>query len=224
MLTKTQLAMLEKRKNRDLWESEDFDPKERKYIDFTLRRYMEKQFESLDQLLQVLEAMPTDQIKSILTPKHMANLLKVVEKSIEVFPPAEVTPIEGEENRYQTDRNYVVDFGSKLEGLENAEVGIHVTCPASEDEIEYWKMFRFSKEYLFNHIFKDLTGRPPKCTLKELNQEILPSLNKIANQRGVFCKVEPVNTVIGDPTKDWKRSRNQLEEADKILSPRKESK
>ncbi|HNY33520.1 MAG TPA: hypothetical protein PKK68_02580 [Methanothrix soehngenii] len=224
MLTKTQFEMLDKRKNRELWESKDFDPKERKYIDFTLRRYIEKQFKSLDHLLQVLEVMPNDQIGSILTPKCMADLLKVVEKSIEIFPPAKVVPIEGEENKYQTERSYYVNFGSKLEGATDSTVCVDVTCPASDDEIEYWKMFKFSKCYLFDHIYKEITEHPPKCTLKELNQEILPSLNKIANQRGVFCKIEPVNTIVGTPTKDWGKSKNQLEDADEILNTKKKRK
>ena len=214
--------MIEKRKNRELWESESVGSKERKYVDYTLRHYIEKQFNSLDHLLQVLEALPDEQIKTVLTPEHMANLLKVLERSIKIIPPAIVIPIEGEDNQYQTDRSYSVDFGSKLEGSEDAKVWVDVTCPASKDEIEYWKMFRFSKDYLFNHIFEDLTEHPPECTLKELNQDILPYLNKIANQRGAFCKIEPVESVVGTPTKDWKKSRgNQLEQADEILNPKK---
>jgi hypothetical protein len=223
MLTKTQLVMLEKRKNRELWESEDFDPKERKYIDFTLRRYIEKQFDSLDHLLRVLEVMPDAQIKSILTPKHMADLLKVVEKAIEILPPAIVEPIEGEEGKYQTNRSYSINFGSKLVGAKDANAWIHITCPASEDEVEYWKMFHFFKEYdVFDHIFKDLTQHPPKHTLKELHQEILPSLNKIANQRGVFCKIEPVKTITGKPNEEWKeKSQYQFKQADELLNPEK---
>lgn len=222
MLTKTQLAMLEKRKDREAWEGEELSPKERKYIDFTLRHYIEKQFDSLDHLLEVLEALPNKQIESILTPKQMANLLKVVEKSIEILPPAKVNPIKGEDNKYQTERVYQVNFGSKVEGLKHTTSWVDVTCPASADEKEYWDMFLFSKNYLFEHIFKDISENPPKCTTKVFNQEILPSLNKIANQRGVFCKVEPVQFVIGDPTKKRKRSSNQLEEADEILNPKKE--
>lgn len=221
MLTKTQLSMIEKRKNRELWESESVGSKERKYVDYTLRHYIEKQFNSLDHLLRVLEALPDEQIKTVLTPEHMANLLKVLERSIEISPPAIVIPIEGKDNQYQTDRSYNVDFGSKLEGSEDAKVWVHVTCPASEDEMEYWKMFRFSKDYLFNHIFKDLTEYPPKCTLKELNQDILPSLNKIANQRGVFCKIEPVMSIVGTPNKDWDKANDQLGQADKLLNPKK---
>ncbi len=222
MLTKTQLAMLEKRKNRELWESNDIDPKERKYIDFTLRRYIEKQFSSLDHLLQVLDALPRNQIESVLTPKHMADLLKVVEKSIEILPPAEVEPIEGEEGKFQTNRYYDVDFGSRLAGSDDANVHVHVTCPASDDEIEYWKMFRFSKDYLFDHIFKEITEYQHKCTLKELNQEILPSLNKNANKRGVFCKIEPVKLITGTPGKDWdEKSRYEFAQADEILNPKK---
>lgn len=223
MLTKTQLAMLEKRKNRELWESEDLDPKERKYIDFTLRHYIEKQFDSFGHLLQVLEVMPDSQIKSILTSEHMANLLKVVERAIEILPPAIVEPIEGEEGKYQTNRSYSVNFGSKLAGATNSDAWVHVTCPASADEIEYWRMFHFFKEYdVFNHVFKDLTQHPPRCTLKEFHRVILPSLNKTASQRGVLCKIEPVKSITGQPNEEWEeKSQYEFEQADELLNPSK---
>ena len=202
MLTKTQLAMLEKRKDPEEWER--LDSKKRKYIDFTFRRYVERQFDSLIHLLQIIDILPDDQIRAVLTPQKVANLLKVVERVVEILPPVEVKsiPIEGGEKegsmRFVTYRQYEVDFGSKIEGLKKAEPRVYVTCPASEDEIEYWNMFLFSKDYFFQHISKDHLENPPKCTSKALNQDILPKLNKIANQRGVFCTIKAINNFVGD--------------------------
>lgn len=222
MLTKTQQEMLRRRNDREAWEDDNkTSPKERKYIDFTLRQYVKRQFDSLDHLLKVLDALPNDQLKTILTPKHVADLFKVAERSIEILPPVRVTPIEEEEDKYQTDRSYNVNFGSKLNGQKDANVWIHVTCPASEDEIEYWKMFNFFNVYLLKHIFEEISQHPPSCTLKELNQEIVPSLNRVASKRGVFCKIEPVKSIVGTPTKDWKTSRDSLTQADEILNPEK---
>lgn len=209
--------MLEQRKDREEWEKKN--PKDRKYIDYTLRRYIEKQFKSLEHLLKVLEILPDDQIKSVLTPQNMADLLKVAERAMEILPPV---IIEGEEGQYQTNRSYDVNFGSKLVGSLEASAWVHVTCPASEAEIEYWKMFIFYKDYLLDHIFKDLNEHPPTCSLKELNQEIVPELNKIAAQRGVFCKIEPVKTITGKPNEEWKeKSQHQFKQADELLNPKK---
>jgi hypothetical protein len=182
--------MIEKRKNRELWESKTTSSKERKYIDYTLRRYIEKQFDSFDNLLQVLDALPDDQIKSVLTPKHMADLLKVLEKSLEIFPPAYVE--QDEKGEYQTTRYYQVIFGSDFAkfGEDDASSLVNVACPASDEEIEYWKMFEYSSNYLFKRISEMILDIPMLCTTKQLNTVILPELNKIANKRGAFCKVE----------------------------------
>jgi len=148
--------------------------------------------------------------------------LKVVERAMEILPPVIIEPIEGEEGQYQTNRSYNVNFGSKLVGSLEASAWVNVTCPASESEMEYWKMFIFYKDYLLDHIFKDLNEHPPTCSLKELNQEIVPALNKIAAQRGVFCKIEPVKSIVGKPNEEWKeKSQYQFKQADELLNPNK---
>jgi hypothetical protein len=218
MLTPVQREMLDARKsNFETATKERY--KDRKYVDYTLRQYIEKQFDSLSDLLDVLGTLPEDQVKSVLTPKRMTDLLKVVEKSLEIQPPVAIKAV-GEEAPLAV-RTYQINFGSDLTGLDNAPSRVVVTCPATTEEVEYWGMFRSAAYYLYDNIIENILQYPPKYTSKQFNREILPALNKIANKQGAFCTVHPVDNVGGNAINDLWKEADHLTEATKILTPKK---
>ena len=183
MLTKALRDMVE-RKN---ILQEKLDPKERKYINFTLRRYVEKHLNSLSDLLQVLDALPKNQIEPIISSSQIIDLLKIQERLMRILPPVEI--IKDEANSDQAIRRFALDFGSNSSGTDDTIKWIQVLCPASNDEIEYWRMFLFQLNYLAK-IRDDIRNNPPNYTSIEFNREILPKLNSIAELRNASCKVE----------------------------------
>jgi len=196
MLTANQRTMLEKRKDRDI----ELGQKEQKYIDYTLRNYIKKQLDSLKDLFEVMEVLPEDQVKSVLTPQHAINLFDVLEKFLDISPPNEVED--------ETDELLIrcrVNFGKALPGVDNDITSVEVKLPASEEERQYWIKTRNFMNSKLRDVLENIKAYPPSYTSKDFNRKILPSLNKIANQRGAFCDVQVVS-VIGNPTTRWKKS------------------
>lgn len=222
MLTSTQRAMLDARRS-NFEKVKETRYEDRKYVDYTLRQYVKKQFDSLSDLLEVLKTLPKDQIESVLTPKQMIDCLKVLGKAMEILPPVAIKRTE--DGKQLAVRTYTLDFGSALTGMGEAKSRVNVTCPALEDEIKYWNMFWISKNVLFEEIVNNIEINPAKFTLKEFNRDVLPALNKMANKRGAFCTVEPIDNVSGIAYSiDACREADHLTEANRELKKHKRAK
>ena len=187
------------------------DPKERKYIDFTLRRYVEKQLNSMDDLLKVLDTLPKIQIESLISHNHIVDLLKIQERLMRILPPVEI--IKDEANSDQAIRRFALDFGSNSSGTDDTIKWIQVLCPASNDEIEYWRMFQFQLNYLAK-IQEDIRNNPPNYTSIEFNREILPKLNSIAELRNASCKVETLKKMSEKRNLDFRKGPSIKENTD----------
>ncbi len=200
MLTTNQREMLERRRVRDIK-----DPKEQKYIDYTLRNYIKKQLDSLEDLVEVLNELPEDQIKMVVTPQQVINLFDVLEKLLQISPPNEV--IESNDGIAPPEllMRYSVHFGKALPGVNNDTTIVHVRLPASEEERQYEIRALNFMNYVLPKVFENLEAEPPEYSSKEFNRKIIPTLNKIANERGAFCKVEAVG-VVDDPTSRFRKS------------------
>lgn len=200
MLTEKQRKMLERRRIRDIK-----DPKDQKYIDYTLRNYIKKQLNSLKDLLEVLSVLPEDQIKMVLTPQQAIDLFDVLEKFLEIEPPNEVIERGNRGVPPELLMRYRVHFGKALPGVNDGTTIVYVRLPASEEERLYEIRALNFMNYVLPNVFENLKARPPEYSSKEFNRKIIPTLNKIANERGAFCKVEVVG-VVGDPTSRFRKS------------------
>ena len=188
MLTQSQRDMLEKK----LKGEENIDPKEKKYINYTLKHYVERQLNSLSDLLQVIDALPKYQIEPLISNRHAVDLLKIQERVMRILPPVEI--IKDKANSDQAIRRFAIDFGSNSSGTEDTIKWTQVLCPASNDEIEYWHMFLFQLNFLAK-ILDDIRNNPQNYTSIEFNREILPKLNSIAKLRNASCEVETLNNM-----------------------------
>jgi uncharacterized radical SAM superfamily Fe-S cluster-containing enzyme len=59
--------MIQERKGmNEATDTKNIDPKRKKYIDFTLRNFVKKQLDSIVEVSEVLDALPDNQIRTVI--------------------------------------------------------------------------------------------------------------------------------------------------------------
>ena len=111
MLAKAQRDMLDARKSNFNEAKKDLY-KDQKYVDFTLRQYVKRQLDSLADVLEVIDALPPDQISKIIEPAQQTNLLKLIEKVFTLRYPV-VVKYDKDNQEFRSVRNYKIGFGDK---------------------------------------------------------------------------------------------------------------
>jgi hypothetical protein len=179
--------------------------------DYALRQYLKNQLDSMGDLLDVFDVLPDKQIKKVITPKQLADILKVLEKLLELHPPIEVKP--DEEGNLRVVRYFHINMASRLRGLNNAVTGSEVSYLATEDEAEFWKEFRYIALYIFKNIMDDLQHAPKNLTRKEFNNLIKPI---IENRKEV--RIAPGGWTVGDAKDDYRDVDPLIDAERKVLS------
>ena len=183
MLGKTRSDMLSARKT--LGDSAE-DKKQKKYIDYTLRQYAKKQLNSIADLLSVLEAIPEEQLKKIVTPEHAKKAMQVVEKLVELLEPASI--------EIKDDKPHIVHriniVGKVFDLPENAESIVKITFPARPEEVELSTYVAIHADIMRQRL-QELPMK--KVTIKDYNRKLFPQLAKTALERGQLCQIELEN-------------------------------
>ncbi len=212
MLTKHQKDLVAERKS-----GKDKDGRaEWKTGDYALRQVLKTRLDSMGDLLEIFDVLPDKQIKNVITPKQMADLLKVLGKLLELFPPIKIKPNE-DGNMYAV-RYFHVEMASRLRGLDNAVTGAQVSYPATEYETEFWKEFRYMALYVLKHVMESIEHDPKTYTRREFNNIIKPLI-----ERRKDVKVTSGGWVVGDP-KDDIRDVDPLIDAEKTVVSMKSKK
>jgi hypothetical protein len=207
MLTKNQNDLIAERKGGKDKEGRG----EWKTGDYALRQALKTRLDSMADILEIFDVLPDKQIKNVITPKQMVCLLRVLEKLLELFPPVEVRP--DEEGKMRAVRYFHVKMASRLRGLDNAVTGAEVSYPATEDETEFWKEFRYIALYLFGYILETLQRNPKTYTRKEFNNIIKPL---IENRKDV--KITSGGWAVGDPKDDFREVDPLIDAERRVLS------
>lgn len=176
MLTETQREMIEERK------LGSNDQKRKKYIDYTLRQYAKKQLDSIDGLLEVLEALPDTQIKKVITAEHALNSLDLLKKIVLTL---DLAPIEADSNgipcavyRFKMLNTIPEQAGGQSRMLNHMKF----MFLAKPEEVELAKNLGPMK-HILNHLFEtdqDVAG----YEAEDWNWIVAPRINEISERRG----------------------------------------
>lgn len=179
--------------------------------DYALRQVVKTRLDSMADLVEIFDVLPDKQIKNVISPKQMASMLKVLEKLLEISPPFEV--ILDEESNPRVVRYFHVDMASRLRGLDNAVTGAQVTYTATDDELDYWKEFRYVAFFSVKQILEKIKHDSKRYTRKEFNDLIRPI---IKNRKDV--KVTSGGWTIGDARDNYQEVDPLIDAERKVLS------
>lgn len=207
MFTENQGNLIAERKGGKYRESRG----EWKTGDYALRQALKTRLDSITDILEIIDVLPDRQIKSVITSKQMADLLEVLEKLLEIHPPIEVKPDENDNMRAV--RYFHVEMASRLRGLDNAVTGAQVSYPATEDETEYWREFRYISSHVFKEIMECLEHDPKTYTRKEFNNILKPLIESRKDVR-----VTSGGWAVGDPKEDVRDVDPLIDAERKVVS------
>ena len=191
MLTKHQMRLIDERKGgknserRAVWKAGDY----------ALRQHLKKQLDSMSDLLEIFEVLPEKQLGNTVTLNQISDVLKVIEKLMDIHPPVAVTRVSPEDTGRAT-QHFTINMGSRIRGLDNAVTGAEVSYLANDDEKEFWNEF-YNVRRLFNEIWENLAHGPKKYTRKEFN-DLMKKV--IDNRKNV--KISPEGWTVGTPKED----------------------
>ena len=196
MLTKHQIRLIDERKGgknsegRAGWKAGDY----------ALRQHLKKQLDSMSDLLEIFEVLPDKQLGSTVTLNQISDVLKVIEKLMDIHPPVAVTRVSPEDTGRAT-QHFTINMGSHIRGLDNAVTGAEVSYLANDDEKEFWNEF-YNVRRLFNDIWENLAHGPKKYTRKEFN-DLMKKI--IVNRKDV--KISPEGWTVGTPKEDLREKK-----------------
>jgi hypothetical protein len=207
MLTKNQGDLIAERKG-----GKDKELRgEWKTGDYALRQALKNRLDSLADIIEIIDVLPDKQIKNIITSNQMADLLKVLEKLLELHPPIVVKS--DEDDNLRAVQYFNINMGSRLRGLNDAVTGAEVSYLATEDEAEFWWRFRYIALHVFKHIMEDLDYDHRSYTQKEFNNLIRPIIEKRED-----VKVTPGGWAVGDPKEDIRDVDPLIDAKRRVLS------
>ena len=191
MLTEHQMRLIDERKGgknsegRAGWKTGDY----------LLRQHLKKQLDSMSDLLEIFDVLPDKQLESAVTLNQISDVLKVIEKLMDIHPPVAVTRVSPEDPGRAT-QHFTINMGSRIRGLDNAVTGAEVSYLANEEEKVFWNEF-YNVRRLFNDIWENLAHGPKKYTHKEFNNLMKRIID---NRKDV--KISPEGWTVGIPNEE----------------------
>lgn len=185
MLTDTQREMINERKEHGDAIDTKIDTKRRKYIDFTLRNYIKKHLDSVVEIPEILEVLPRNQIRAIITPDHIIGILKLLESVSSTF----LAPIEFDKNgtphavyKFQL----IQKLPEPIDGKDQQVINMKCVFPAEPWEIKFATALNPYMSVLVNLFEKDFG-----MVRFDIEDDSYASwLSDLVNKRGQPFKIE----------------------------------
>lgn len=142
VLTETQKETLDKLKEGKL------SPKQRSDFYYRMSKILKQEIEGLEDISLLIDELPESYLEKIDLREAAIRAMKLTEKLIKKTRPALTYSTPNDKNdKFVAVRNYWVDFGSLIQGLEQYPYKIKVTFKPTKEDIEY---FRKVLEYLMH--------------------------------------------------------------------------
>lgn len=177
MLTKNQREMMKERKEK----SETLDAERRKYIDYTLRNFSKKQLDSIGDVLDVLDVLPGNQIKDIITADRVISVLELLKK---LSPHLASIELNAQGNQRAVYRFPLIQkLSNPIEGKNCFITIMKYSFPVEPWEVELANELEPYMHVLTN-LFKNEFDEKGGYTLEEWNKFGFPLLHDIITRRG----------------------------------------
>lgn len=184
--------MIQERKGmNDATDTKNIDPKRKKYIDFTLRNFVKKQLDSIVEVSEVLDALPDNQIRTVIDAEHhIIGLLKLLEEISSTC----LAPIEFDEKgnpyatyQFQLAQNLDVPFNGK------DQIVLNVKCrfPAEPWEVEFAKKLGTQEYKPYMRVLTSLFENEFGLVRYNMDDENYTQwLADLSNKRGQIPQIE----------------------------------
>ncbi len=186
MLTTNQREMIRERKiiHEKIQKAEKFDPERKKYIDFTLRNYTKKQLDSIGDVLEVLNVLPENQIKTLITADRIIGVLELLKRiSFDLVP----IELDAQGNPHAVYRfKLVIKLDKPVNGKDTLINTMKYMFPATPEEVETAKKL----EPYMSTLCKLFETEARVYTMDEWNKYGTFRLHDIMIRRGQSFKLD----------------------------------
>lgn len=165
---------------------EKIEPERKKYIDYTLRNYAKKELDSIIDVLNVLRALPGNQVKTLITAERIIGVLQLLKNiSYEVVP----IELDAQGNHQAVYRfKMAIKLDKPVNGKDHIINTMKYMFPATPEEVKLAKELEPYMSILGNFIHEDDINRV--YTVEDWNKYGTSRLHEIITRRGQSFRLD----------------------------------
>ena len=184
MLTDNQHEMIKERKA----VGKDLETERKKYIDFTLRKYIKKHLDALDEIPEVIDALPRSQTRKVITSHHFIGILNLLKRITSDLAPIELDAQGNPRAVYRF--KMLIKLNEPVNGKDHILNTMKYTFPASPEEIKLVKDLAPYMDILTYISQNEYERGEAAYTIEEWNKTGVHRLNEIITRRGQAFKLD----------------------------------